>query len=343
MNRPSRITRSGFTLVELLVVIAIIALLISLLLPALSKAIKASKTLKDGTQIKQIHAAMLSHAAQNKGRYPTPGLINRLKVQLGDSTPVESPNLGAENTQKNRSNAFYACMIAQNYYTPQLLIGPTEVNSTFVPDEDYNYDDYKPGADTYWDGDVAGAGGIGTDTGIPTDNNGQFVARANGDYNEPVTESSVQSNTSYAHMVISGLRQKEKWRDAGKATDPVVGTRGAVPSSSSGSMNPALSTPDTDAYKKSPTLRLHDPVRLWTGNVTFNDNHGEFVDSFYPSQTTYEFGTDPIAKDHIFCAEFGTGASTVNHGEADAWLALTSRKLNQTEPSVLVTVDKLEN
>ena len=49
----------GFTLVELLVVVAIIALLIGLLLPALSKAQRSAKTLQDSANISQIHKGFI--------------------------------------------------------------------------------------------------------------------------------------------------------------------------------------------------------------------------------------------------------------------------------------------
>src|SRR5688572_28604520 len=76
-RRTSMNRKQGFTLVELLVVIAIIALLIGLLLPALAKARANAQSLKDKTQIQQIHKACLVFAADNKNRLPTPGLINR--------------------------------------------------------------------------------------------------------------------------------------------------------------------------------------------------------------------------------------------------------------------------
>jgi prepilin-type N-terminal cleavage/methylation domain-containing protein/prepilin-type processing-associated H-X9-DG protein len=73
--------KHAFTLVELLVVIGIIALLISILLPALNAVREQAKQTKCASNVHQIFLAVMMYADEHKGVYPIPPLI-------GDESPA---------------------------------------------------------------------------------------------------------------------------------------------------------------------------------------------------------------------------------------------------------------
>ncbi len=62
---------SGFTLIELLVVISIIALLIAILLPALSKARQATEYSACMSNLPQLSIAAYTYAVDHDGKYPS--------------------------------------------------------------------------------------------------------------------------------------------------------------------------------------------------------------------------------------------------------------------------------
>jgi prepilin-type N-terminal cleavage/methylation domain-containing protein/prepilin-type processing-associated H-X9-DG protein len=82
----------GFTLVELLVVIGIIAVLISILLPALSAAREQANRLKCASNLRQIGLNLMFYMTNNKGWTPpqTEEIGN-----FGDLTATFNPNAGA--------------------------------------------------------------------------------------------------------------------------------------------------------------------------------------------------------------------------------------------------------
>jgi prepilin-type N-terminal cleavage/methylation domain-containing protein/prepilin-type processing-associated H-X9-DG protein len=63
----TRLSSQGFTLVELLVVIGIIAVLIAMLLPALTRAREQANTVACASNLRQLHTGLMLYAHENNG------------------------------------------------------------------------------------------------------------------------------------------------------------------------------------------------------------------------------------------------------------------------------------
>jgi prepilin-type N-terminal cleavage/methylation domain-containing protein/prepilin-type processing-associated H-X9-DG protein len=142
-NSKRRI-ESGFTLVELLVVIGIIALLISILLPALSKARENANQVKCSANQRQILMGMTLHANDHKGYMPMAGYLwtasggtapadvldpNRIKYEYVANPPVVSATAAGVGKYLGQDLDFSSVAALQ---TGMLTVHSGEVDTTLL-------------------------------------------------------------------------------------------------------------------------------------------------------------------------------------------------------------------
>jgi prepilin-type N-terminal cleavage/methylation domain-containing protein len=121
-NLQKNRSQGGFTLVELLVVIGIIAVLISILMPSLSKARRQSETVQCESNLRQVGLALLMYADQSGGFLFPPSMgwdTSNVYYQNKGDDGLYSPTLynGQTNLVLNPAHQPYWSQYTYNTWT----------------------------------------------------------------------------------------------------------------------------------------------------------------------------------------------------------------------------------
>ncbi len=189
MRFPIQPTRRGLTLIEVIIVIVltIVALaLVVLMLPVARPHHHHDHELTCATRVNQIHKGLILFAVDHNGRFPVPTSLSAetaaLTVQPGNS-----------------SASLFSYMIFETYYSPEVVLCPSEPSPNVNVKTDYRY-------------------------GTPDDTDWNSAWKWDPSFSGDITTPG--ANVSYVTQAILGERVKTQWRDSLDPDFAVAGDRG---------------------------------------------------------------------------------------------------------------------
>ncbi len=270
MNR--RFGYAGFTLAELIATIVVVILvgtcLIGIFWPAHGRG-GSSRQLRDSTQVRGIHQALVVFAQSNNDRYPLPSVYDKDDATVAD-----------KGTAKDTTANIFSILIFSGQVSAEMFINPAEANGAIKVHDTYEFDNPKAAvtpSKALWDPAFAV----------------DFTNKRTG-------------NNSYAHILPSGARLEKQWTNSCGAADPIVGDRGPEVKSISYDKK-GVPTPTFVLGTNSITNLIHGARSTWEGNMAFNDNHVEFLMSVAPDSLAYTTKDGVNRRDVLFHDESDEG------------------------------------
>ena len=267
------VLRRGFTALEAVVVIFAVLLLLGILSVVIDGGVLGRRRgcghpqLRDSTQLRGIHQAMVVWAQNNKDRYPLPSVID------ANNDTVAEPG-----TAKDTTNNILSMLVWNGSVGTEMLISPQEASGKIALYDTYEFENPSGAvnpAKALWDPKL----------------------RADFTGKEP-------GHVSYGHLLPSGARL-DQWNNSFNAETAIVGNRGprvtAVTYDGKGVAKPVVD-------EQSVTMLIHGSRVRWEGNVAYNDNHVEFLNSVKAGK--YKTAAGAEREDVLFWDEPDDAAGT---------------------------------